>query len=90
MNKLLEILNWTNEKGIPIPLLRDPKTQMGSITYTFTWVSGNLVLFGLIGKYAKMFDIDLTNALTFFGVCSGLYFGRNLTPNTKTTETESK
>lgn len=87
MNKLLEFLNWANSKGFPIPLLRDPKTQIGSISFTFLWLSGTIIMLGLLGKWTKFLDIDLTNALTFFGVCSGLYFGRNLGPsNSKTNE----
>lgn len=90
MNKLLEFFNWANSKGIPLPLLRDNKTGVGSISYTFLWLSGTVVLFGLVGKFSKFVDLDLTNALTFFGVCSGLYFGRNLSAPADTKTNESK
>lgn len=77
LNKLKQILNLMNKAGIPIPLLRDPKSGTGSITYTFLWISGNVVLLGLIGKFSHFLDgVDIQQSIYFFMVCAGLYFGR--------------
>lgn len=81
MNKLKQLLIYLNEQGIPLPLIRDNKTGRGSISYTFVWLSGTLVLFGLVGKWSHYLDIDLSNAITFFGVSSGLYWGRAIDTN---------
>lgn len=79
LQKIIDVFKLANEKGIPVPLLRDPKDKLPSISYSMVFITFNVVLFGLIGKWAKYFDIDLANALTLFGVTSGLYFGRKLT-----------
>ena len=68
-----------NSKGIPLPLVRDPKTERGSVSLTLVFLSFNLVIIGLMGKYAKMLEgVDVGQAITLFSVCSALYFGRKL------------
>lgn len=79
LEKLKEISDKLNAKGIPVPMLRDPKTGMGSISLTMLFISFNTVLVGIIGKWGKGLDVDLAQALNWFLICSGLYFGRNLT-----------
>lgn len=67
-----------NTKGIPVPMMRDPKTGLGSVSLTLTFISFNVVVAGLIGKLTKYLgDVDLTNALWLFGICTSLYFGRS-------------
>jgi hypothetical protein len=73
-----------NTKGIPVPTIRDPKTGFGSISLTLVFLSFNLVLIGLIGKYSKMLDgVDVGQATTLFGVCAALYFGRKISRDSK-------
>lgn len=80
-NKFLELCM---QKGIPVPIIRDPSTQQPSASFTLLVVSSGLVIFGLINKAAKFVDgIDINNALQFFYACAGLYFGRKLTSNKK-------
>jgi hypothetical protein len=85
--KIKNILNVLNKVGFPIPLLRDPKSGIGSISYTMLFITFNLVLLGIIGKAGKFLDIDVNQALTLFGITSSLYFGRQLSGN-NTTETK--
>jgi hypothetical protein len=37
-----------NSQGIPLPTLRDPKTKVGSVTYTFVCVSGGLCVISVL------------------------------------------
>lgn len=90
LHNLKAIILALSSSGIPIPLLRDPKTQKGSISFTMLFMSFNIVLFGLIGKWSQHFDIDLSNALTFFGITSGLYFGRKMSTGEPNAENSSK
>jgi hypothetical protein len=79
-----KLIAWCMEKGIPVPILRDAVTQKPSASFTLLVVSSGLVIFGLINKAAKLVDgIDMPNALQFFGICAGLYFGRKLTSDKK-------
>lgn len=78
------LTEFCTKKGLPVPVLRDPVTQQPSASFTLLVVSSGLVIFGLINKAAKLVDgIDMDNALQFFGICAGLYFGRKLTSDKK-------
>ena len=77
------IKNWKkfvdkmNEKGIPAPTIRDPKTGEGSVSLTLVFVSSLLVIGGIVGKWSHMLgEINLSYALEFFYASSALYFGR--------------
>lgn len=78
VNKIKDLINKMNEKGIPLPMIRvDGKP---SITATFAFISFNTALFGQIGKITSILgsvDIDAANYL-FFG-CLACYLGRRLT-----------
>lgn len=88
MNKLNELrqklVDWCTKKGVPVPILRDPISQLPSASFTLLVVSSGLVIFGLLNKVAKFVDgVDIENALQFFYACAGLYFGRKLTTDKK-------
>lgn len=76
-------LSWVrgmNERGFPMPTLRDPKTGLGSVSLTLVFISFNFCLIAMIGKWAGMLGgIDPSQALNLFMVCAGLYWGRKLT-----------
>jgi len=77
--KWLDFVASMNSKGVPLPLVRDPKTGIGSVSLTLVFVSFNVVIVGLVGKWSKALDgIDLTQALNLFYACGALYFGRNM------------
>lgn len=79
IQKLQSLLNNLNKKGFPIPLLRDPKTGLGSVSLTMLFISFNVFLLGLIGKVAgKLGGIDLTQALYWNVLNASLYFGRSI------------
>lgn len=81
IDKIKDLINKLNEKGIPLPMLRDPKTSVSSVSLTMMFLSFNVVLVGLIGKWSNALGgVDLTQALYWFGMCSSLYFFRKL-PN---------
>lgn len=88
MNRIKELRDKLTEfctkKGIPVPVLRDPVSQLPSASFTLLVVSSGLVIFGLLNKIAKLVDgVDIANALQFFYACAGLYFGRKLTSDKK-------
>lgn len=83
-DKWKEIVNNMNSKGIPLPLVRDPKTSRGSVSLTLVFLSFNLVVIGLIGKYSKMLEgVDVGQAITLFSISAALYFGRKLSKDSK-------
>jgi glutamine amidotransferase-like uncharacterized protein len=82
-----DLSDWCTKKGIPVITFRDPVTQQPSASFTLLVISAGLVIFGLVNKIAKLVDgVDIENALQFFGICAGLYFGRKLTSNKKEEE----
>ena len=78
MEKLKELFRRMDELGIPLPMLRDPKSGASSVTLTMMVISFNIVAFGLIGKYTKNLDIDMSQAMYLFMTTSGLYLGRKM------------
>lgn len=84
LEKLKELIKTLNSKGIPLPMLTDPKTGIASVSLTMLFISFNVVLVGLVGKWSKMLDgIDLSQAMTWFGICTSLYFGRSFATKNK-------
>jgi hypothetical protein len=54
-----------NEKGIPVPTIRDPKTKEGSVSFTMVCVSFGLMSLAVlmclalvVNKWAGFFDAD--------------------------------
>lgn len=84
IDRLKIILRALNERGVPLPMARDPATGKSSVSLTMLVISFNVVFIGLIGKWSKRLDIDLQQALYWFGICASLYFSRKFTGNSDT------
>jgi hypothetical protein len=87
MNDLIE--KWKNfvvemnSKGIPVPMIRDPKTG-SSVSLTLVFISFNVWLLSIIGKAAgALGGMDPSQTLNMFIVCAGLYFGRKFQKDEK-------
>jgi hypothetical protein len=76
MEKLKQLARKMNDLGIPLPNVRDPKTGKGSVSLTLVFISFNLCLVGIVGKWSKVLDVDINQAINLFMVCAGLYWGR--------------
>jgi hypothetical protein len=71
-----KFVNDMNSKGIPIPMIRDPKSG-SSVSLTLVFISFNVWLVSIIGKAAgALGGMDPGQTLNMFIVCAGLYFGR--------------
>ena len=69
--------NKLNKEGIPLPMLRDPKTGEGSVTLTMFWTSFNISIFTLAGKMTNLLgDVDYNNVMWLFVITGSLYLGR--------------
>lgn len=90
-NKISKFINELNKYGVPLPMLKNPDTGTASVSLTMLFISFNIVVVGLIGKWSNLLEgVNLDQALTLFMVTSTLYFGRSLTKsNSKTGETAS-
>ena len=62
-----------NALGFPIPMMRDPKTGLGSVTVSLVIVSAVCVIISLISK-----KVDQSGALSFHALALGAYLGRKL------------
>jgi hypothetical protein len=90
-NKIKQFIVDLNEKGFPLPLLRDPKIDGPSVSLTLMVISFVIAAGGLIGKFTKLTgDIDISGANYLFISTAALYFGRKISGDTtkKTIELE--
>jgi hypothetical protein len=79
LSKIKDMISKMNTLGIPLPVIRDPKTGVGSITATLVFLSFNTALLGQIGKVSKVLgDVDLSQANVLFGVALAAYLGRKM------------
>lgn len=77
IQKWKQFTSKLNSNGIPLPTIRDPNTGKGSISLTLVFVSFNMVLIGVVGKWSgTLGGIDIAQALNLFYACAALYWGR--------------
>lgn len=63
---------------MPLPMIRDPKTGLGSVSLTLVFMSSIYVQLALLNTFAQMFQgVDIVNALYWHGMSLALYFGRS-------------
>lgn len=75
--KWLELAKKMNERGIPVPHIRDPKSGRGSVSLTLVFISFNVWLVSVVGKTAGMLGgMNTNDCFNMFLACAGLYFGR--------------
>lgn len=79
IQKIKLIIKQLQDSGLPIIVLRDCISKLPSITYTFFVISGIIVVLGLIKKAdALTGGVDISNALSFFGISGATYLGRKV------------
>jgi hypothetical protein len=79
-----EFIGNLNKKGIPVPMIRDPKTGLGSVSLTLMFFAFNVWLVSIIGKAAgSLGGMDPNQTMQMFMVCAGLYFGRKFQKDAK-------
>lgn len=77
LDRWKEFMNKMNQKGVPVPMVRSPDTGIASVSLTLVFVSFNVCIAGLIGKWAGFLGgIDVNQSITLFSICAGLYWGR--------------
>ena len=87
-----KFINKMNAMGIPMPMLRDPKTGVGSVMLTLLFISANMVIIALLNSFANFFKgVDTSNSIEFFMICLGGYLGRKFqTKSGNTIDPEDK
>lgn len=84
LNKITDLLENLNKKGIPFPMMRDPKTGEGSVSLTMYWISFNICILTLAGKVANLAGgIEYANTLWLLGITGGMYLGRKFQADKK-------
>jgi hypothetical protein len=78
VTKWKEFVEKMNDKGVPLPMVRDPQTLEGSVSLTLVVMSSFLVVVGIVGKAAGLIGgIDMNSAFNFFYASTTLYFGHS-------------
>lgn len=73
-----------NSRGVPVPMIRDPKSGLGSVSLTLAFISFNVWLISIIGKAAgALGGIDTSQTMNMVIVCFSLYFGRKFQKDDK-------
>ena len=91
VTKIKTIIFNMNERGIPLPLLRDPNKDAPSITMTMMVISFAIAAGGVIGKLTKVLGaVDASAANYLFLTAAGLYLGRRITSDGTKTEIEKE
>tara|TARA_R110000868_G_scaffold66014_14_gene197065 strand:- start:2137 stop:2436 length:300 start_codon:yes stop_codon:yes gene_type:complete len=91
IDKIKEFIFNLNEKGVPLPLLRDPNTDSPSVTMTMMVIAFSIAAAGLLGKLTKVLgDVDVSAANYLFLTSAGLYLGRKMTGTATNTEVSNK
>lgn len=89
--KWLEIAKKASEKGIPMPVIRDPKTGVGSVSLTLVFISFNVWLVSVIGKAAgALGGMNPDQTLNMFLAAAGLYWGRKFQKDDKKSSLEKE
>lgn len=64
-----------NEKGIPIPLIRDQHMNGGTLPGTMFFISFNVALLTLLGRIVKLVDgVDYSNVMWLMGLTGSFWF----------------
>ena len=84
MNNLENLINKFNSTGLAFPMIRDPKTGKGSVSLTLLFLSFNIWIISIVGKWAgQLGGVDPSQTLNMFMVTSSLYFARKLQKDPK-------
>lgn len=90
-DKWIKLTQSLNEKGLPLPMVRDPKSQMASVSLTLVFISFNVWLVSVIGKASGLLGgLDADACFNMFIACSALYFGRKFQKDGKKVELSDK
>lgn len=89
MEKLKQLVKDLQDKGIPLIYLRDPKTQLPSITFSMMVISFVLCVGAVIAKVAEsklLGGLNFEYCLQLLMATGAAYLGRKFQSDNKTTE----
>lgn len=77
LEQIKEFLAKANDRGLPLPLLRDPVTDLASLSFSLTVVSFVYAAV-LIGLNVSGQVENVSYAMELFYASAALYFGKSL------------
>lgn len=89
LDQIREFFKKKNQEGFFVPTISDPVSGRGSVSLTLVFLSFNLCLIGIVGKWSKVLDIDVSQATNLFMICAGLYWGRKFQKDDKKISVEA-
>jgi hypothetical protein len=72
--KIKQLMEWSNQKGVPVPLARIDKKP--SVSFTLLIMSATFVMLGLIDPVVKL-GINVWEALAWHVTSAVLYYNRS-------------
>lgn len=73
-NKLKKLIEYLNEKGIPLPLARANK--QASVSLTLLFISSVFVILGLLSLTIDWLQVNFWEALAWYVTSAVLYYNR--------------
>lgn len=74
-NKIKQLFEYLNEKGFPIPVLRNTNKQP-SVSLTLLFISSVFVILGLLSLTIEWLQINFFEALAWHVTSAVLYYNR--------------
>lgn len=75
LDKIKAAIKYMNEKGLPVPLLRD-NTKYPSVSLTLLWISSVFVILSLLESSTGL-KVSFFESLSFYITSAVLYYNRN-------------
>lgn len=75
LGKIKAVIKYMNERGLPVPLLRD-NTKYPSVSLTLLWISSVFVILSLLESITGL-KIGFYESLAWYITSSVLYYNRN-------------
>ena len=73
LKDIKDFIDRANKLGIPIPMARDPKIGVASVTLSLVMTSAICVIISLVSD-----KVDKSGALSFHALALGSYLGRKV------------
>lgn len=75
--KIKSIIKDLQDRGVPVPVFRDPLLKTPSITFSFFLAAGLVCLASTIDSIKAFSGINFNESKEFFDMCSWVYLGRS-------------
>lgn len=85
LDRIKDFIKKMNVNGVPLPMVTDPRSKIGSVTVSLVVISCACVVASLISN-----KVDKSGSLSFFAISLSSYLGRKIITKDTTIDSEPK